>query len=81
MHHPLRDALTIKVGQLLNQVVVLKQDGTTGANWRGGAGVMLQAVQAVQAARVRGVEVVLRLHFTHTIAVYRLGVEKERRVG
>ena len=27
MHHALRDALAVKVGQLLHQLVVLQQDG------------------------------------------------------
>lgn len=30
--HPLRDPLTVKVGQLLHKVVVLKQDGATGTH-------------------------------------------------
>jgi hypothetical protein len=35
VHHALRDALAVKVGQLLGQLVVLQQDGAT---WGGGHG-------------------------------------------
>ena len=33
MHNTLRDPLAVKLGQLLNQVVIFQKDGATESDW------------------------------------------------